>query len=204
MFYTFVYWLSKFIGFLLGGIKYIGRENIPKEKTFIAAANHRSNLDPFLVGLGIGRQMSFVAKESLFDKLIIKNILKWVGAYPVNRNGDPRELIKKTVEILKSDKPITIFPEGTRNKADESLGEFKKGVALIAIKSQVPIMPVAIKNSRKFFGKKIVIYGKAIIPPKDDNKYNRDQLINDLKESIGSLLYGHIGVVEERIYERSK
>ena len=198
MFYTFAYWLSKLIGFLLGGIKYIGRENIPEEKSFIAAANHRSNLDPFLVGLGMGRQMAFVAKESLFDKPVIKRMLQWVNAYPINRNGDPREVIGKIVEILKKGKPITIFPEGTRNKVDDSLGEFKKGAALIAIKSQVPIIPVAIKNSPKIFGKKIVIYGKAIIPPKEENKYNREQLTNELKESIESLMYNHMDVIEEK------
>ena len=202
MFYTFAYWLSKLIGFLLGGIKYIGRENIPEEKSFIAAANHRSNLDPFLVGLGMDRQMAFVAKESLFDKPVIKRMLQWVNAYPINRNGDPREVIEKTVEILKKGKPITIFPEGTRNKVDDSLGEFKKGAALIAIKAQVPIIPVAIKNPSKIFGKKIVIYGKAIIPPKEENKYNREQLTNELKESIESLLYNHMDIVEEKMYER--
>lgn len=202
MFYTFAYWLSKLIGFLLGGIKYIGRENIPKEKSFIAAGNHRSNLDPFLVGLGISRQMAFLAKESLFDKPVIKRMLKWVNAYPINRNGDPREVIEKTVEILKKNKPITIFPEGTRNKVDDSLGEFKKGAVLIAIKAQVPIIPVAIKNSRKIFGKKTVIYGKAIMPPKEENKYNREQLTNELKESIESLLYNHMDVVEEKMYRR--
>ena len=172
MFYTFAYWLSKLIGFLLGGIKYIGRENIPEEKSFIAAANHRSNLDPFLVGLGMDRQMAFVAKESLFDKPVIKRMLQWVNAYPINRNGDPREVIDKTVDILKKGKPITIFPEGTRNKVDDSLGEFKKGAALVAIRAQVPVVPSAILGSNKKKGEIYLVFGDPVMPPEENNKQN--------------------------------
>ena len=200
MFYAFAYWVSKFIGVLLGGVTYIGRENIPEEKTFIAAANHRSNLDPFLVGLGLKRQMAFLAKESLFKNPVIRRMLIWVNAYPIDRHGDPRQVIKKTVEVLKKDKPISIFPEGTRNKVDDSVKEFKKGVALIAIEAQVPVIPVGIKNSSKVFGRKVVIYGKAIMPPIEDNKENRDKLTREIKESIEDLLNGDLIKDNEKIF----
>jgi len=188
MFYRFIWWLCRIIAFILGGITFKNRENIPKDITFIAAGNHRSSLDPFLIGLGMKRQMAFVAKDTLFDIPIIKNLLLWVNANPIDRSGNPKVVIEKTVELLHKGKPIAIFPEGTRNKGDEPLIDFKKGAALLAIQAGVPIIPVGIKNSNKTFGRKTVIYGKPIIPPVDNDKSSREALTETLREEILKLL----------------
>ncbi|MCI0502408.1 MAG: 1-acyl-sn-glycerol-3-phosphate acyltransferase [Fusobacteria bacterium] len=199
MFYSFAYWLCKIILFFLGGIKYSGKDNIPKTGTFIAAGNHRSNLDPFLIGLGVDRQMSFVAKDSLFDNPLVKFLLRKANAYPIDRKASPKNIINITVEKLKKGYPITIFPEGTRNLNNDSLLEFKSGVALLAIKAGVPIIPVAILNSRKIFGRKQVIYGKAILPPAEDNKENREKLTRKVKADIENLLNSELEVCNKKI-----
>lgn len=188
MFYWFAYLLCKIISLLLGGIKYIGKENLPKGENFIMASNHKSNLDPFLVGLGLDVQLAFIAKDSLFKNPIIRWMLVHVNAYPIDRSGNPRKAISQTVEVLKHDNPLVIFPEGTRNKEDYSLREFKKGASLIAIEAGVKIVPVAVFNSRKTFGRKVVVYGEAITPPKEDNRKNRDELTKKLRSSISSLI----------------
>ena len=199
MFYSFAYWLCKIILFFLGGIKYSGKDNIPKTGSFIAAGNHRSNLDPFLIGLGVDRQMAFVAKSSLFENPLIKLLLLKGNAYPIDRNASPKNIINITVEKLKKGYPITIFPEGTRNLKNDSLLEFKSGVALLAIKAEVPIIPVAILNSRKIFGRKQVIYGKAILPPVEDNKENREKLTRKVKADIENLLNSELEVCNKKI-----
>ena len=199
MFYSFAYWLCKIILFFLGGINYSGKDNIPKTGAFIAAGNHRSNLDPFLIGLGVDRQMSFVAKDSLFGNPLVKFLLRKANAYPIDRKASPKNIINITVEKLKKGYPITIFPEGTRNLKNDSLLEFKSGVALLAIKAEVPIIPVAILNSRKIFGRKQVIYGKAILPPVEDNKENREKLTRKVKADIENLLNSELEVCNKKI-----
>ncbi len=188
MFYKFAWYLCRIIAFFLGGISFKNRENIPKNIPFIAAGNHRSSLDPFLIGLGMKRQMAFVAKDTLFDIPIIKNMLLWVNANPIDRSGNPKVVIEKTVELLLKGKPIAIFPEGTRNQGEEPLIDFKKGAALLAIEAGVPIVPVGIKNSNKIFSKKTVIYGKPIMPPKENDKNSRAALTKTLREEILKLL----------------
>ena len=188
MFYSFIWGLCKIIAFFLGGIDFKNRDNIPKEGSFIAAGNHRSSIDPFLIALGMKRQMAFVAKDSLFKIPVIKHLLRWVNANPIDRSGSPKEVVDKTVELLRHGKPIAIFPEGTRNKGEEPLMAFKKGAALLAIEAGVPIIPVGIKRSNKTFGRKIVIYGKPIMPPEGNDKHSREALTETLYEEILKLL----------------
>ncbi|MDD2371596.1 MAG: lysophospholipid acyltransferase family protein [Firmicutes bacterium] len=188
MFYRFIWWLCNIIAFLLGGITFRNTENIPKDVSFIAAGNHRSSIDPFLIALGMKRQMAFIAKDSLFRIPIIKHLLIWVNANPIDRNGSPKVVIEKTVELLHKGKPIAIFPEGTRNKGEEPLMSFKKGAALLAIDAGVPIIPVGILNSNKTFGRKTVIYGKPIMPPAENDKNSREALTETLREEILKLL----------------
>jgi 1-acyl-sn-glycerol-3-phosphate acyltransferase len=188
MFYSFIWYLCKIIAFFLGGISFKNQEFIPLKGAFICAGNHRSSIDPFLIGLGMKRQMAFVAKDSLFRIPVIKHLLRWVNANPIDRSGSPKIVIEKTVEILKGGKPIAIFPEGTRNKGEEPLMAFKKGAALLAIEAGVPIIPVGIKNSSRTFGRKTVIYGKPIMPPKGNDKLSRDALTQTLHDEILKLL----------------
>ena len=101
------------------------------------------------------REGAFLAKDSLFDNGILNLMLRKVNARPVKRDGDPREAIDQMVTFLKEGKPIILFPEGQRNKTDRPLLPFKQGAALIAIKAQIPVIPVAIRGSQSFFGKKL-------------------------------------------------
>ena len=72
-------------------------------------------------------------------------------------------------------------------------------MALLAIKAEVPIIPVAILNSRKIFGRKQVIYGKAILPPVEDNKENREKLTRKVKADIENLLNSELEVCNKKI-----
>ena len=188
MFYKSMWWLCRFLSLLLGGVRYIGRENIPAEGAFIVACNHRSNLDPFLVALGMKREMAFLAKDGLFKIPVIRTMLRWVNASPVNRAGSPKDVMDNTVEVLKKGRPTTIFPEGRRNKTEELLLEFKNGASLLAIQAGVPIVPVAVLNSRRTFGRKTVIYGPVIQPPAANDRQSRNELTAQLKETIRMLL----------------
>lgn len=188
MFYRFAWHLCHFFCFLTGRIEYYQKNNLLKEAPFLLVSNHRSNLDPFLVGLGMRREVAFLAKDSLFDNPILNFLLLKVNARPVKRDGDPRAAINEMVDFLGEGKPITLFPEGKRNKTDRPLLPFKQGAALIAIKAQIPVIPVAVRGSQNFFGKKQIVYGEPIMPPKTAGKAQREALTQELESSIAFML----------------
>lgn len=191
MFYRFAWYLCRAFFFLTGGISFEGQENIPGEGSFLAAGNHRAGIDPFLIALGMRRPMAFLAKDSLFRIPIVRTMLRWVNATPINREGSPKEVMDRTVALLKEGRlPTTIFPEGTRNLTTEPLIPFKSGAALLAIEAGVPIVPVGIFGSRRFLGHKRVVYGKAILPPAENGKKSRDALTAELRTGLLALLEG--------------
>jgi 1-acyl-sn-glycerol-3-phosphate acyltransferase len=121
----------------------IGREHIPKEGPVIIAANHRSFLDPFVIGTMARRPMYYVAKEELFRKRWMAWILSALGAFPVRRGMGDEDSIDTAKAILARGDIVLIFPEGTRTRPG-SLGKPKRGVGRLALETGAPIVPVAV------------------------------------------------------------
>ena len=121
----------------------IGREHIPKEGPVIIAANHRSFLDPFVIGTMARRPMYYVAKEELFRKPWLGWILNALGAFPVRRRMGDEDSIATAKEILARGGIVLIFPEGTRTRPG-SLGKPKRGVGRLALETGAPVVPVAV------------------------------------------------------------
>src|SRR4051812_19522279 len=91
-----------------------GREHIPKRGPVILAANHRSFLDPFVVGICLRRPVYFVAKQELFAKRWQGWLLNALGAFPVRRGESDEESVETAKAILARGGAVVIFPEGTR------------------------------------------------------------------------------------------
>ena len=107
-----------------------------------------------------------MAKEELFRNPISKLVCTWLGAFPVRRGGVDKLAIRHAMNLLKDNLMLGIFPEGTRQKGD-SLGRFHDGVASMALRTGVPVVPVAIVGSDKMIrGKVAVIIGKPIVVAK--------------------------------------
>jgi 1-acyl-sn-glycerol-3-phosphate acyltransferase len=121
----------------------IGREHIPAEGPVIVAANHRSFLDPFVIGTMARRPMYYVAKEELFRKRWMAWILNSLGAFPVKRGAGDEDTIETAKAILARGDIVLIFPEGTRTRPG-SLGRPKRGVGRLALESGAPVVPVAV------------------------------------------------------------
>ncbi|MBN8870338.1 MAG: 1-acyl-sn-glycerol-3-phosphate acyltransferase [Solirubrobacterales bacterium] len=125
-----------------------GRKNSHIKGGTIVAANHRSFLDPFVIGtcLPWGKPMNYVAKVELFEKRWQGFLLCRVGAFPIRR-GEADELAIETAElVLARGGTICIFPEGTRIRKG-SLGKPKRGVGRLALRSGAPVVPVAVTGS---------------------------------------------------------
>ena len=148
-------------------LKIEGKENIPKDGGYVFASNHRCYEDPVLISIPTRVPFAYMAKEELFKKnFAFTALIKAFGAFPVVRGSGDMSVIDESIKRLNKGYNLVIFPEGTRSK-DGKVGKGKTGVALIAAKAQVPVIPVGIsfKGSKlKFRSKLIVRFGKMISP----------------------------------------
>ncbi|MBB6216682.1 1-acyl-sn-glycerol-3-phosphate acyltransferase [Anaerosolibacter carboniphilus] len=150
------YWFARnlmrlFIHFFYR-VRVEGLEHLPKDGGYIICSNHINYLDPLVIGTSIPRKMGYMAKEELFRNKLLGFILIKLGMFPVNRNGADISAIKSSLRILNKGDVLGIFPEGTRNIQRNEM-KSKPGLAMIAIKAKVPIVPVAIISDYKLFGK---------------------------------------------------
>src|SRR5919199_957662 len=125
-----------------------GRENVPKRGPLILAANHRSFLDPFIVGVCLRRPVYFVAKQELFEKRWQGWLLNALGAFPVRRGESDEESVETAKQILKRGDALVIFPEGTRIR-EGSLGRAKRGVGRLTLETGAPVVPVAVHGTER-------------------------------------------------------
>lgn len=145
-------------------VKYIGTENIPDSGAFILAANHFNFFDPLLVGLGIkGRQVHFMAKKEIFKNPLAAWFCTNLNAFPIDRSAPDLKGLRHSFAVLENGKILGIFPEGTRSENGE-IGDAKKGIITIAVKTKSDILPAALYNedNLKRRSKTTVRYGKLI------------------------------------------
>ena len=169
-FYSFLRVIISPIMRLLYLPSYIGRENIPTDKSFVLCCNHVSLLDPVFLGMGSKKQLYFMAKKELFSVPILSSIIRSIGTFPVDRKRSDMSALRNSMQVLGEGKALGIFPEGTRSKTGE-IGQFKAGAVMIAAKSQVPIVPAAIyvkKSKMRLFSRPVIIFGKPLTPKKLD------------------------------------
>jgi glycerol-3-phosphate dehydrogenase (NAD(P)+) len=142
-----VYWLVRAVlqpfFHLYFRLSRIGREHIPQEGPVIFAANHRSFLDPFVIGTMVRRPIYYVAKKELFRNRVQAWLLNALGAFPVDRGNADQDTIDTAKAILARGDCVLIFPEGTRVRPGP-LGKAKRGVGRLALETGAPVVPVAV------------------------------------------------------------
>ena len=124
-----------------------GREHIPDGKV-ILAANHRSFLDPFIIGTCVRRPIYFVAKQELFANRFFGWFLNCMGAFPIRRGESDEDSLATALALLDRGEAVVIFPEGTRQRTGP-LRQPKRGVGRLALESGAPVVPIAIKGTER-------------------------------------------------------
>jgi glycerol-3-phosphate dehydrogenase (NAD(P)+) len=143
-----VRWLLKAAVQMYFRLRRRGRGHIP-DGAVILAANHRSFLDPFVVGCCVrDRPVYFLAKQELFRNRLQGWFLNSMGAFPVRRGESDEESMETAQLLLERGQAVVIFPEGTRHR-NGSLGEPHRGVGRLALQSAAPVVPVAIAGSER-------------------------------------------------------
>jgi glycerol-3-phosphate dehydrogenase (NAD(P)+) len=128
-------------------VRRLGREHIPHGGV-ILAANHRSFLDPFVIGCCLPRPIYFVAKQELFRNPLLGWFLNCMGAFPVRRGQSDEQSVETSLALLERGQAVVIFPEGTRIRAG-SLAKPKRGVGRLALQSGAPVVPIAVTGSER-------------------------------------------------------
>lgn len=125
-----------------------GRSHFPEEGGCILASNHRSFLDPIVLGVAAPRPVHFMARQSLFKVKILAVFMRLAGTFPVRRQGADVAAMKRAIRRLKQGQIVALFPEGTRSP-DGCLGKGRIGTAVLAAKAKVKIIPAFIKGTYK-------------------------------------------------------
>jgi 1-acyl-sn-glycerol-3-phosphate acyltransferase len=152
MVYYCLNFLFTFISKLSLRRKIAGKNNMPRHGACIVVANHVNLLDSPLIGISLGRRAYFMAKADLFRSRIIGWLAEQFGAFPVARGRLNRRAGRTAVELLANGQALIIYPEGQRS-LDGKLGPAYSGAALLAIRSNVPIVPVGIIGTAQLKGK---------------------------------------------------
>jgi len=199
-FYHLCQWLLLGPVLALTRTRYFGVPDIGAVRSgLLIASNHQSFLDPVLVGVSLVRPISYLARRSLFRIHGLNALLRAVRTHPVRRGGVDRAALRTVRRLLAGGEAILIFPEGTRT-ADGSLGRFKPGVASLAIRHGVPVLPVCIEGAFACWprtqvlprpGRVAVAYGRLLDPtgkaPDELTQLVRDE-IERLRESLRDYL----------------
>lgn len=123
-----------------------GAENVPAHGPFILAPVHRSNVDTPLVAAVTRRRLRYMGKDTMWKLRPFGWLWSALGAFPVHRGHADREALSRCREVLAEGEALVVFPEGTR-RSGPSVEDLYEGAAYLAIRAQVPIVPVGIAGS---------------------------------------------------------
>jgi len=153
------------------GVRWIGSEVVPMTGPLLVVPNHRSYLDPPLVGCGLTRELYFFAKAELFTIPLLGRAVRVFNSIPVKRGRADRRALSIAIESVRSGGALVLFPEGTRAPKGEFLPP-KLGVGMIAARCRVPVYPVYISGTGEGIGRVLrsvlrvepirVLYGSPI------------------------------------------
>ncbi|HET8757729.1 MAG TPA: lysophospholipid acyltransferase family protein [Solirubrobacteraceae bacterium] len=127
-----------------------GAEHLPAAGPAIVAANHKSLLDPFFLGLTTHRDMRFMAKSELFRRPFGR-LLAGLGAFPVRRGAADADALATARAILEQGGVLIMFPEGTRVDEPDALGSPHHGAGRLAVETGAPLVPAAILGTSRLW-----------------------------------------------------
>ncbi|MDO4582014.1 MAG: lysophospholipid acyltransferase family protein [Bacillota bacterium] len=133
-----------------GGLRVLGRENIPEEQAVLVIANHLSYGDPPVLAQAFDFDMAYIAKEEFAQTGWTRRLFGALGAVFLKSGESDLSALRTVIGLLRGGRGVMIFPEGRRVREAE-LAPFKQGASYIAHKTGVKVIPVALINTADFF-----------------------------------------------------
>lgn len=187
-------------------IKIDGLNHVPRTGGVLVVSNHLHNADPVLISAAMPRPIHYMAKKELMGVPVIGKVIEFGGAFPVDRGKADRKAIQMATDRLQQGIPVGMFPEGTRS-VSRRIERALPGAGLIALRGNVPILPVAIVGSERlpFNGSKQMHRGQGqdtgrwsvsitfgepfLVPTRPDGKrLTSEEAINLAMEKVAAML----------------
>ncbi len=140
-----------------------GLEHVEPATAYVVVSNHQSNLDPMVHLRALPLSLRVLAMRELFQIPLLGRAMRTIGMIEVDRDSpDVRQIDEAAARSLAAGHSLLVYPEG-RISPDGAIGEFKDGAFLIAVTSQVPILPVEIHGTRRIWqpGRRAIHSGQA-------------------------------------------
>jgi 1-acyl-sn-glycerol-3-phosphate acyltransferase len=170
--------LARFIFAIVLHVRVRGRQNLPAKGPYILASNHLSWTDVPLVPAYLPYKVVSMAKEEAFHGKA-GWLVRFMAAFPVKRGEGDRQAFRAADEQLKKGKVLMMFPEGTRSKT-HTMAKGHAGLGMIALRSGVPVLPVAVWGSeyalKKFLPPLTISYGEPMILKPKGKKMTREDI----------------------------
>jgi 1-acyl-sn-glycerol-3-phosphate acyltransferase len=184
---------------LIWRVKLVGLEHVPRTGGFVLAPSHRSMMDIPLAALVTPRRVRFMGKESLFTVPVLGTLFRWLGGFPVARDGTDRKAVRDSVALLNAGEVLCVYPEGTRQNG-RKIQPLQPGAAYLAIRSGTPIVPVAMAGTEEILrterdpiprlGRVTIVVGAPIQPePRTTGAVARDR-VDALSARLSDALQG--------------
>lgn len=153
-------------------LEHVGRQHLPRHGPAIVIPNHPTYVDPWMVGLGTSRWITWMAWEDAFRWPLVGAFIRSMGAFPVNLDRPQPSTIKAAVRVLEQQRLLGVFFEGGRTSEQSLLDPPRRGGARLALMAGVPVIPVSISGARRLWPRERPLprQGKVVVrfhPPID-------------------------------------
>lgn len=187
--------VSGFLFYTLFPVQYFHAEKAQLDAPFILISNHNSMIDPMIVGWKCRRyQLRFFGKKELIQNPILRALFLGLRMIPVDRHNMDMTAIRTCIKTLKEGHSLGIFPEGTRYKQGV-MQDVESGVAVIALKGNVPLLPVYISGKPRLFRPVQCYYGDPIsvsgLAGGGSGKENCEALLSIIRHTYQGLVAEH-------------
>lgn len=167
-----------------------GLNRVPATGPLLIVANHLSWYDPILLGIVLQRRVWFFTKAEIFRWPLIGKLCELTGQIPVRRGESDRAALEKGLAYLKEGRALCIYPEGTVERKAAMIPA-RSGVAMLAMRSEATVLPVALEGTRRLFSRVTVKIGEPYIPvlPSDvPRKVGLQRITREIMFRIANML----------------